>query len=136
VLFDLRLKGFVPLLAHAERYLIVQSNINMLVPLVERGTLMQVTAGSLLGHFGPEARRAAEVMLSHGTAHVLASDAHSPEYRPPLLSEGMARAAQIVGERAARALVEDFPRALVEDRPIEPPLPREYRPRPIWAFWR
>ena len=135
-LFELRLKGFVPVLAHAERYQAVQTDVNMLVTLVERGALVQVTSGSLLGEFGPEAQRTAEIMLEHGLAHALASDVHSAIHRPPLLSAGATRATRLIGSDAARALVVDTPRAIVEDQPIELPSPRPYRRRPFWAFWR
>lgn len=135
-LFDLRVRGYVPVLAHAERYRIVQSDVNLLVRLIETGTLVQVTAASLLGGFGPAAKRAAEIMLEHEMAHVIASDAHSAANRPPLLSRAVARASELVGEKAARALTVDVPRALVEDQPVRIPAPRPYHRRPFWAFWR
>lgn len=135
-LFDLRLKGLVPVLAHVERYRNVQADVNMLVGLIERGVLAQVTAGSLLGQFGSEIQRTAEIILEHDLAHVLASDAHSAAERPPVLACAAARVAQLVGAEAARALVVDVPRALVENRPLEVRPPRPYRRRLFWKLWR
>ena len=135
-LFDLRVKGFHPVLAHVERYRFVQSDVNMLVPLVERGTLMQVTAGSLTGAFGPAAQRTAEVLIERGIAHVIASDAHSVDSRPPDLRPAYERALELVGTDAARSLVIDVPRAIVENRAVEIQPPRPPRRRPFWARWR
>jgi protein-tyrosine phosphatase len=136
ILFDLRLKGFQPILAHVERYRFVQSDVNMLVPLVERGTLAQVTAGSLTGDYGPAARRAAEEIVERGLAHVIASDTHSVDTRPPDLRPAVERAASLIGREAARAMVVDVPRAIVENRAVEISPPRPQRRRPFWALWR
>ena len=128
--------GLAPVLAHGERYRAVQDDVNLLVSLIAQGMLVQVTAGSLLGEFGPTARRTAEIMLEHGMAHLLASDAHSSAWRPPRLARGVARAAQIVGEDAARRLVADVPAAIVANQPIEVPAARPLLRRPHWASWR
>jgi protein-tyrosine phosphatase len=62
-LFDLQLRGIVPIIAHPDRYRAVQTDPNRLVPLIERGALAQLTAGSLLGDFGPGPQRCAEALL-------------------------------------------------------------------------
>jgi protein-tyrosine phosphatase len=136
ILFDLRLKGIRPILAHVERYRFVQSDVDMLVPLVERGTLTQVTAGSLTGEYGPAARRAAEEIVERGLAHVIASDAHSVDSRPPDLRPAVECAARLIGREAALAMVVDVPRAIVENRAVEASPPRPRRRRPFWALWR
>jgi protein-tyrosine phosphatase len=135
-LFELRLKGYRAILAHVERYRFIQSDVNILVGLVERGALTQITASSLLGRFGPDAQRTAEALLERRLAHVIASDAHGADDRAPTLARAARRAAEIVGEEAARSLVVDVPGAIVENVAVEvePPLPG--RSRPFWAFWR
>lgn len=124
-LSELQAHGLVPILAHAERYAAVQRNPDRLRPLVERGALVQITAGSLLGAFGPEAERAAKILLEHRLAHVMASDGHNIHTRAPTLSAAMQVAAKILGLEEARALVEATPAAIVRDEPVTvaPPLP-------------
>lgn len=136
VAFDLRLKGYVPLLGHAERYRVVQEDVNVVTGFVNKGGLVQVTACSLVGTFGSSAKRTAEILLEHNLAHVMVSDAHSVSHRPPVLSRGRDRAAQVVGPEMARALVYDTPLAIVENREVNAPEPRPYKPRPFWAIWR
>jgi protein-tyrosine phosphatase len=136
VIFDLQVRGIVPIVAHAERYAFVQRHAQALVPLVERGLVVQVTAGSLFGESGPDARRAAETLLRTNLAHLLASDSHGVDRRPPVLGPARTRAAELVGEARARALVEDVPRAIIENRPLALPAPKLMRDRPFWAFWR
>ena len=51
VLFQLQ--GLTPVLAHPDRAEAFQSDPELLVGFVERGMLSQITAGSIVGHFGP-----------------------------------------------------------------------------------
>jgi protein-tyrosine phosphatase len=137
VIFELQVRGIVPIIAHAERYRVAQRNVHFLVPLIERGVVVQVTAGSLLGEAGPVTQRVAETMLVENLVHVLASDSHSVTRRPPVLSAARDRAAEVIGVERARALVEAVPRAILDNRPLSLPSPSPNRGnKPFWAFWR
>jgi protein-tyrosine phosphatase len=136
VIFELRVRGIVPIMAHAERYRVVQRDIYHLVPLIEHGVIVQVNAGSLLGDLGPGIQKVAEALLTEDLAHVLATDSHSPRHRPPVLSSARDRASELIGAERARAMVEDLPRQIVENRAFTLPSPKQRRPKPFWAFWR
>ncbi len=86
---------------------------------------MQVTAGSLAGRFGDDARYYAERMLDEGIVHILATDSHGIKHRPPALAEGMREAQRWVGKEEAARLVLDRPRAVLDDidpgKTIPPP---------------
>ncbi len=129
-LFQLQLAGYTPILAHPERYAPMQRHPEMLQRLVERGMMAQITACSLLGSFGSEAKKAAEVFLQRNLAHIIASDAHSPQgHRAPTLSKGIAAAAKLVGAEKAHSMVEDIPAAILagEKVTVDPPLPEPKR---------
>jgi protein-tyrosine phosphatase len=136
VIFDLQVRGIVPIIAHAERYRAVHRDTRFLVPLIERGVVVQVTAGSLLGDAGPVTRKVAETMLADNLAHLLASDSHSVTRRPPVLSTARDRAGEIVGAERAHAMVDEVPRLILDNRPLSLPAPNPGRSRPFWAFWR
>lgn len=109
ILFQLQLAGYTPILAHPERHAPMQRHPELLQRLVERGMMAQITAGSLLGSFGSEAKKAAEHFLRRNLAHIIASDAHSPTgHRVPILSRGIAEAAKLVGVEKAHSMVEDM----------------------------
>lgn len=111
-------RGLHPIVTHPERTTSLQRNWRRLEPLVKAGALVQVTAGSLLGEFGPAATAAAKRFLKQGWVHLLASDAHWARERAPRLAAGRDAAALIVGESAARALVDLHPRAILEGRDL------------------
>jgi protein-tyrosine phosphatase len=129
--FTLQLAGYRVLLAHPERLPDVQDDPNVLVPLVERGVLVQLTAQALTGGQGEYMRELAETLLTHGLVHVLASDAHGPPpRRTPALAYARQRATALVGEAVATALVLDTPRALLDGLAVTPPLPQRVSRRP------
>jgi len=108
-LFELRVAGLESLLAHPERNREVQADPARIEPLVAAGTLVQLTAASLDGRIGRSSQAAAESLLARGLAHVIASDAHTPEVR----EVGMAAAAASLRDQGlARWLVEDAPAAI------------------------
>ena len=111
-------RGLVPIVTHPERTTSLQRDWRRLEPLVKAGALVQITAGSLLGEFGPAATTVAKRFLKKGWVHLLASDAHWVHKRSPRLAEGSAAAAKIVGAETARALVDRNPRAILEGRDL------------------
>ncbi|MDQ4075839.1 MAG: hypothetical protein M3220_06270 [Chloroflexota bacterium] len=124
LVFDLQQAGYTILLAHPERYSDVAKNPNLVFDLVEKGVYTQVTRTSIMGAFGNRPREVARLLLEHGLAHVLASDAHTTRGRNPRLADAYSQVREWIGETAARRLVVDTPRALLRDEPIEASEPR------------
>lgn len=118
VIFDLRLLGIVPLLAHPERYAAIQQDSNRLKTLIDQGILAQLTAGSLLGMQGKTARKCAETLLKRGLIHCIASDAHGPGRRPPAILQGMQAAERIVGRVQVEQLIETYPASMLQNRTL------------------
>lgn len=134
-IFSLQVAGYRVLLAHPERIPDVQHDPNRLLPLVQRGVLVQITAGALTGAFGERQRRTSELLLTHHMAHVIASDAHgTAPRRQPLLSAARQRAAELLGTESAQALVDAHAQALLNGQPIHMPAPRAVAQR--GSFWR
>ena len=75
--------GYVPILTHPERLRWIEQNYDLVIKLVAQGTLMQITAGSLTGRFGARPQYWAQRMLAEGLVHILATDAHDTNKRPP-----------------------------------------------------
>jgi protein-tyrosine phosphatase len=138
IIYQLRLEGLTPVLAHPERIRPFQEDSGRLARLVELGALSQVTGGSLLGQFGTQALHAARALLKEGLVHVLASDAHNNGARAPRLRQAVEEAASLVGEGAARRLVLDVPQAILAGQDVEasvPAPPQEQPRRGGWLDW-
>jgi len=113
--FEVLGAGFVPILTHPERLSWIEADYARIVRLGAAGVWMQITAGSLAGNFGRRAQYWAQRMLEEGAVHILATDAHDAERRPPNLSEGRDLAAKRIGADAAQHLVLTRPMAILNN---------------------
>lgn len=83
----IRRQGYVPLVAHPERYGAVGRDPSIVGQWLDMGCHIQLTAGSLQGKFGTEARRAAEYLLRNDMTACVASDAHGANRRTNFLMD-------------------------------------------------
>jgi protein-tyrosine phosphatase len=102
-LFRFRSTGLVPVLAHPERCAELHRDPRRMRPLVAAGALVQITAGSVAGEEGRDARNASRAFLQEGWVHAIASDGHGSV--PRLLDLGRAA-------REAAAVLRDEAKAL------------------------
>ena len=80
-------RGYTPILAHPERYFCVQDEPNLLHEWRMQGALAQMNKGSILGRFGWEIERTAEVLLRNHLFTCIASDAHHAYIRTTDMKE-------------------------------------------------
>lgn len=110
----LLLRKIRPVIAHPERNKDVMRSLSKIVPFIEMGCLLQVTAGSVAGNFGPFCQDICVKLLESEWVWALASDAHNLAYRPPELEAGRAAAEKVVGNAASWAMVHDNPASILE----------------------
>ena len=118
-IFQLRLLGLTPIMAHPERVAYYLEDFERVGASVRLGALTQVTGSSITGLFGSKARDFAFRMLERNLVHVVASDSHDVRYRPPLLTPAAAILKRRGGEALARRMLEEIPRAILEGREVE-----------------
>jgi protein-tyrosine phosphatase len=130
-LFELRLARLTPVIAHPERNREVKAAPERLSQAVEAGALVQLTAASLDGRLGRGTHATALQLLELRLAHLIASDAHTPDIR----EAGMANAAEAVGDAGlARYLTEDVPAAIVAGEEVDEPPAGPRRPARVKRF--
>lgn len=125
-LFALQIAGYVPVLAHPERYLEVHRNPELAMAAGERGAVLQLTAGSFVGVYGKTVERSARRLLGLAIERdvrvVLASDAHSDGQRLEKVPSGWAWIAANLDH--GQAIVEwsstAVPAHLLDNTPVEP----------------
>lgn len=120
--YDLQTHGVIPIVTHPERNLALQKQPAIVHRMIDSGAVVQVTAGSLLGHFGGHASRCAKQLLKQKAVHFVASDAHDPESRPPVLSPAYDLVKKEFSEELAQLLFIENPRAALagEQLPYHP----------------
>ena len=118
IFHEMLLLGTIPVIAHPERHPTFARDPGLLQDLVDRGAVVQVTAGSILGEFGTRAQEATEELLRRGLVHVVSSDAHSMSARPPRLAPARERIRRDHGAETASRLFETNPAAIAASEPL------------------
>jgi protein-tyrosine phosphatase len=129
--------GMDAIVAHPERIPALSQKLDRLEKWCERGVLVQITALSLEGGFGPRAADAAWRMLRGGLVHFVASDAHDPVHRPPRLDLARGLVERKMGEDAAELLFTANPSMVLEGRAAGLVRPATGQPRRTWfsSLW-
>lgn len=105
IIVNLKAMNIHPILAHPERSQEIQRNPKRIMELVKAGAHIQITAGSLCGCFGEQAKQCALELAKNGLVHAVASDAHSVKKRPPLLSKGLTLLEGFIGTEQIESLI-------------------------------
>ena len=110
--------GIRGILSHPERNQGLLARPRAIQRLVADGCLMQITAGSIVGNFGPASQQLAEWMIQQGLTHFVASDAHGAVARRPRLRRAFVRVAQLAGMDTAVELFCRNPAAVASGRDV------------------
>lgn len=85
VIYKIQLKGYIPIIVHPERNIVLRKNKQLLYEYVCKGALIQITASSLLGLDGRSLKKCTKELIKHNLVHFISSDAHHYLKRPFLL---------------------------------------------------
>jgi protein-tyrosine phosphatase len=110
-LFELRLGGRLPVMAHPERYLAIQKDPARAESL-GRTTALVVDLGALDGAHGRAEMKTARQLLEDGLAHAAATDIHSPDDQRAIAA-GMGWIRKRLGPEALSRLLDQHPRHIL-----------------------
>ena len=140
LLHGLREMGLTTVLAHPERNAVLAANPSWVLNWAEYSPVLQVTASSLIGRFGPVCERAAWAFLDMALWCVVATDAHDNALRAPVFADAYQAVVSKRGLACAREVCLDNPRALVSGREarevlgIRADVARWTRERRMWVI--
>jgi protein-tyrosine phosphatase len=80
VIFDLRMLGLQPILAHPERYNYYHKDFKQYEQFKELGCKLQVNLLSLSGWYGSQVKKAAEELFENGMVDFLGTDMHHEKH--------------------------------------------------------
>jgi protein-tyrosine phosphatase len=110
--------GYIPVVAHPERYDTVQWDPERLREWADQGFVFQLNKGSILGTLGFRAEQTAHELLELGLAHVIASDGHSCERRTPNMTGLLRWAEECCDPECAHILLTENPGQILNGLPI------------------
>ena len=77
LLFDLKVKGYKPILAHPERYLYYHSKRDRYKAIHNTGTKFQVNLLSVAGYYSKDEKRVALELINNGLVDFIGTDLHN-----------------------------------------------------------
>ena len=128
--------GMIPVITHPERNPLLRQRLNSIEKWIAEGTRVQVTAQSLTGRFGKRAEACSLELLNRGMVHVIASDGHDTQHRPPCMDEAFEWLKQNYSEATAKLLCVSNPGAALAGGPMNMASAGESRMKKPWfKFW-
>ena len=126
VIYEIKIRGYIPIIAHAERYKQVQEDVNIVLDCIKEGALIQVNASSILGKNGEKAEDTSKKLLDNNMVHFVATDAHSSNRRRPLIKDSYNYILRNYGKEVSEKLFIENPTAVIENRDISILNPTKY----------
>ncbi|MEW6107715.1 MAG: CpsB/CapC family capsule biosynthesis tyrosine phosphatase [Nitrospirota bacterium] len=119
LLFTAELNGLVPVITHPERNYSFLSSPGKAKSLREAGALLQLTAMSITGDFGPQIQRFSHMLLKKGLVDFIATDAHNTSRRIPVLSKAYREVAGLCDKDEADRIFFENPLSVIENKGIK-----------------
>lgn len=107
IVYELKIRGYVPILAHVERYRAVHEDINLIKEAIQEGALIQINASSLTGKGPKEFERVCNDLIKRNMVHFVGTDSHSSTRRRPLIRDAYNLVCSKYGENLANELFKD-----------------------------
>jgi tyrosine-protein phosphatase YwqE len=76
ILFELQVAGYIPVLAHPERYVFFHNKFEEYKKLINAGCLLQLNLLAVVGYYGEGICKIAEKLLQNGMYRFVGSDVH------------------------------------------------------------
>lgn len=96
--------GYIPIVAHAERYNAFRRDFSLVSEVLSHGALIQINADSVMGKHGFMVKHFCKKILKRENAHFIASDAHDTKMRVPMLGKCFTYVKRKYGEDYASRL--------------------------------
>lgn len=107
--------GYIPVIAHPERYYFIHSDPSNIFWLLENGCLLQVNKGSIFGRYGEEECECSRWLIRNRFAFAVASDAHSPFRRTTDMSRAYRWVTEHFDGKYADELFDLNPKKILKD---------------------
>lgn len=133
IIYELKIRGIIPIIAHPERYISVIENILYINKFIDCGCLFQMNSGSIQGSFGRKVKLAAELFLKNEIYNFIGSDAHNNTNRTTGLSKAI-NVSNKINVRSEKIFMEGASK-LLENKDIKFYGQKIKEKKSIFHFW-
>lgn len=118
-LHRLLINGYLPILAHVERYESLYEDYDKIFDMIELGAYMQMNISSIAGKIPNRRRRFCKKLIEYNLIHFIGTDSHSDSGRAPLMLDGINCIRRKYGEKIIEQLLQDNTSRLLQNQFIE-----------------
>lgn len=111
---SLVMNGFIPIIAHAERYPATRNDLDFLRDLRKMGAYIQINADTISGAEGFSAKHYAKKLMKENLIDYVGSDGHRKDRRIPEIGKCCEKMKKIMGEEYVRQVLIENPRRIVQ----------------------
>ena len=101
---QIQMQGYMPILAHVERYRCLVDKPALVEHLVDMGVSIQVNATSVTGGAGWKVKRFIKKLMAYELVHLVGTDAHNTNSRKPEMQESALYVTKKFGEAYANRI--------------------------------
>lgn len=119
IIYELKIKGIIPIIAHPERYDYVEKNPNLVLEWIEEGALLQSNYGSIIGVYGSGPQKTIKKLLKKDLIDFLATDIHYPNNKIYLnMDKIRKKLKKLITEERFIELTNTNPKKIIENKEI------------------
>lgn len=118
VVFSLINYGYIPIIAHPERYEFVDKDYKKLIPLINEGALLQGNIGSIMGVYGNSAKKNLIKLLKKNMISFFGTDSHNEYKIYDVYDKAVKKLEKVVGKEKMYKLLEENPKSVLENKDI------------------
>lgn len=119
IIYELKIKGIIPIIAHPERYDYVEKNPNLVLEWIEEGALLQSNYGSIIGVYGSGPQKTIKKLLKKDLIEFLATDIHYPNNKIYLnMDKIRKKLKKLITEERFIELTNTNPKKIIENKEI------------------
>lgn len=115
---QLQMAGYMPVIAHVERYEELVGEYAFIEELVNAGVYIQVNVSSVTGDMGGTKKRFIKKLIKKEWVHFIGTDAHDTKYRPPLMKKCAAYLCKKFDEDTMELLLYYNPAMIIKNKVI------------------
>lgn len=110
--------GYVPVLAHPERYEFIFNDYKKVIPLIEEGALLQINLASILGYYGTKPQKCVEKLLKNNLVHFIGSDSHDSKSIYENYDKAIKKISKKISKEKLNEILIENPNKVLNDKPI------------------
>ncbi len=114
LVFDLKVAGITPIMAHPERYAFVAEDLDFVEELVDAGMLMQGTLTCLSGMWGNKSRNTLKKLLDRDLLQLISTDNHNAKQIQKYTTPAINRLRDWIGDARIEQLMTVNPQIVFE----------------------